>query len=324
MSVTTRTEHEPDLIETRPHGYGQAVHDIELLTPEEERDLTWKVRRGEIARARLEQGVDDPEERARLEAEVADGRAARSVLIERNLRLVHQIARSCLRRFDQWQGGGIELDDLCNEGVLGLIRAAEKFEPERNLRFSTYAHYWINQAITSKLRENTRGLRIPSHARGMIYRMREARSALEARLGREPTIEELAAELEMRVDQVKHLLMLDQPVASLDAPVGDDQETELADMIEDANSEDPLKAVINTHRRERVWELLEHLSPIERQVIAARFGFPDQPPRDVDAVARDLRLTRHRVRMIEAHALRELRRLVNRADSFYLHDDPEH
>ena len=254
--------------------YLKEIGRVPLLTAEQEADL-----------ARAAQAGDEQ---------------ARRALSEANLRLVVSVAK-------RYVGRGLPFLDLIQEGNLGLMKAAEKFEPERGFKFSTYATWWIRQAITRAIADQGRTIRIPVHLVESINRVKKAAGELLRKNGREPTAEEIAVQLEMEPDRVRELLQLAQDPISLETPVGEEEDAHLEDFIQDEEAGVPVDEAGRQLLRRELLNVLKSLTPREERVITLRFGLEDGRARTLEELGKEFNVTRERVRQIEAKALRKLR-----------------
>lgn len=254
--------------------YLSEIGKVKLLTATEEVDLARRVRKGEIL--------------------------AKQQLMTANLRLVVSIAKKYI-------GRGLSFLDLIQEGNLGLVRAVDKFDPERGFKFSTYATWWIRQAITRAIADQARTIRIPVHMVETINKFTHTQRRLVQELGREPLPEEIAAEIGMDIKKVKHIMKISQDIVSLDAPVGSEEDSNLGDFIEDQNSVAPDESTNRQILKENIHEMLHYLSPREKKIIKMRYGLGDGVGHTLEQVGREFGVTRERIRQIEAKVLQKLR-----------------
>ena len=281
--------------------YLREIGRVPLLTAADEVRLSQAIEAGRDASERLRANATaNDDETANLEAIVREGEAARATLTASNLRLVVSVAR-------RYSNRGMPLIDLIQEGNLGLLRAVEKFDWRRGFKFSTYATWWIRQAVTRAIADDARTIRIPVHLYDVINRLRRLSGQLHQELGREPTDDELSTALDMSVDRIRELnQVLAQPI-SLDGFVGEDTETRLSDVVADDAAADLESVAEQRLLQEQIRDLLMTLTSRERQVIELRFGLQDDQDGTLTSIGREIGVTRERIRQIEATALRKLR-----------------
>ena len=274
-----------------------------LLTAADEIDLAKRIERGFKARNRLNSAdVLDKSDRWRrhLRRLVFDGQCAREHLGRANTRLVVSIAK-------RYMGQGLPFPDLIQEGNVGLMRAVDKYDYARGNRFSTYATWWIRQAITRALAQKTRTIRIPLHMTERIRQMYRAAQDLEQTLGRRPTAEEIAAAMEVAADAVRAMMDASQHAIALERPVGDDGDSEFGDFIEDQDSISPVDSATQNLLEETIEEVLAELTPRQSHILRLRFGLGGGEPHTLEEIANKFGLSRERIRQLEKEALRRLR-----------------
>ncbi len=280
--------------------YLNMIGQVRLLRADEEVDLSKRIEAGVEAAAMLANGDVSPERAVMLGTIVRQGNAAKQRLVESNLRLVVSIAK-------RYQHRGMHLLDLVQEGNLGLIRAVEKFDHRRGYRFSTYAMWWIRQAISRALADQARTIRVPAHVRDAMNRLFSVQRAMVQDLGREPTDAELAEELGIDVERVREIQALSQEPVSLEAPLRQEEDASLGDFIPDDDAVMPVDAVSGTMLREQLETVLHELTEREQEVIRLRFGMDGERPSTLEEVGQAFGVTRERVRQIELKTLAKLR-----------------
>ncbi len=285
--------------------YLKEIGKVNLLTSEEEVELAQAMGAGNEAQIQLEEmeraGEDIPAEvRQELDKLIQKGEAAKQRLAEANLRLVVSIAK-------RYVGRGMQFLDLIQEGNLGLIKAVEKFDYVKGFKFSTYATWWIRQAITRAIADQARTIRIPVHMVETINKVIRVSRQLLQELGHDPSPEEVAKEMGMPVDKVREILKIAQEPVSLETPIGEEEDSHLGDFIPDEDASEPAEAASFTLLKEQLVEVLGTLTPREEKVLKLRFGLEDGRTRTLEEVGKEFNVTRERIRQIEAKALRKLR-----------------
>lgn len=258
--------------------YLKDIRDIPLLTPKEEFELAKKVKRGD--------------------------KEARKQMIRANLRIVINIAK-------RYAYFGLPLMDLIEEGNMGLMRAVDKFNPLRGFRFSTYSAWWIRQAIGRAISDQSRLIRLPVYMGETIYKWKKANESLSQKLGRLPNDDELAKAMKVTVKKLKQVSSWVSRTSSLEAPIGEEGEDKVRDMVEDTNAESPQEKISKVMDKERISGLLDHMTERERRILDLRFGLQDEKQHTLAQIAKKLKVSRERIRQIEKIALKKLRKLVS-------------
>jgi len=280
--------------------YLREIGRVSLLTGKEETLLAQQVERGERSAERINSGDHALDERTQLLRWVREGKVAREHLIHANLRLVVSIAKKYL-------GRGMSFLDLIQEGNIGLMRAADKFDYHRGFKFSTYATWWIRQAITRAIADQSRTIRLPVHVGETINRVLRTTNRLQQSMEHDPTPDEVAGELGIPPEKVRRALEASRQTVSLETPVGDDGDATLGDMIEDAGVSSPADAAMQADLRAAIDDALDSLSPREAKVLRMRYGINTKSDHTLEEVGKQFDVTRERIRQIEAKALRKLR-----------------
>ncbi len=285
--------------------YLKEIGKVNLLTSDEEVELAQAMGAGNEARSQLEEleqaGEEVPAEvREELEKIIKKGETAKQRLAEANLRLVVSIAK-------RYVGRGMQFLDLIQEGNLGLIKAVEKFDYVKGFKFSTYATWWIRQAITRAIADQARTIRIPVHMVETINKVIRVSRQLLQELGHDPSPEEIAKDMGMPVDKVREILKIAQEPVSLETPIGEEEDSHLGDFIPDEDASEPAEAASFTLLKEQLVAVLGTLTPREEKVLKLRFGLEDGRTRTLEEVGKEFNVTRERIRQIEAKALRKLR-----------------
>ena len=290
--------------------YLKEIGKVNLLTPDEEVRLAQDMGAGDAAKERMEEierakkkGEEillTPEEEKELKRAIKRGEAAKQRLAEANLRLVVSIAK-------RYVGRGMLFLDLIQEGNLGLIKAVEKFDYTKGYKFSTYATWWIRQAITRAIADQARTIRIPVHMVETINKVIRVSRQLLQELGHDPSPEEISEEMNMPVDKVREILKIAQEPVCLETPIGEEEDSHLGDFIPDEDASEPSEAASYTLLKEQLIDVLDTLTPREEKVLKLRFGLEDGRTRTLEEVGKEFNVTRERIRQIEAKALRKLR-----------------
>jgi len=285
--------------------YLREIGQVDLLTVDDERRLAQLIEEGKIAAEKIDEAeeagspIEGVEGRMLMRA-VSRGERAKSELTQANLRLVVSIAK-------RYSGRGMQLLDLVQEGNLGLMRAVDKFDYTKGFKFSTYATWWIRQAITRAIADQARTIRIPVHMVEHMNRVVRAKRQMHQELEREPTIDELAVRVQLEPDRVRELLRISQDLLSLDSPVGEEDESNLGDFIKDESADSPADAATKVMLADAVGEVLGELSEREQEIVRLRFGLDGGQAKTLEEVGKEFGVTRERIRQIEAKTLAKLR-----------------
>jgi len=280
--------------------YLQEIGKVPLLSAEEEVALAKRMEAGNQARDDLKKSVNDPKLKENLLSTIRDGEDAKEHLISANSRLVVSIAK-------KYVGRGVSLADLFQEGNLGLIRAVEKFDYKRGYKFSTYATWWIRQAITRAIADQGRTIRVPVHMHDQIYRVVRTRQKLGQELNREPTKEEIAKELSITVEKLENVMGSDRILLSLDQPIGEAEDTALGNFVPDRDAVELEEVVMQTGLSDTIKHVLETLPPREANILRMRFGLGDGHHYTLEEIGEKYGLTRERIRQLETTALMKMR-----------------
>ena len=286
--------------------YLKEIGKVPLLSADEEINIAMRMEKGDEAKQMLESGINadgkplTDEEKKQCQAAIDDGTQAKRLLAEANLRLVVSIAK-------RYVGRGMLFLDLIQEGNLGLIKAVEKFDYRKGYKFSTYATWWIRQAITRAIADQARTIRIPVHMVETINKLIRVSRQLLQEYGREPTPEEIAKAMGISEAKVREIIKIAQEPVSLETPIGEEEDSHLGDFIPDDDAPAPAEAASHALMREQLWDVLNTLTPREERVLRLRFGLDDGNQRTLEEVGREFKVTRERIRQIEAKALRKLR-----------------
>jgi RNA polymerase primary sigma factor len=279
--------------------YLREIGRVDLLTPDDERHLAQAIDEGNRAAAQLDLPIDATEHRRQMRI-VQTGQRAKSELIQANLRLVVSIAK-------RYSGRGMQFLDLIQEGNLGLMRAVDKFDHTKGFKFSTYATWWIRQAITRSIADQARTIRIPVHMVESMNRVLRMQRQMHQELEREPTLDELAERCGLPIDRIREILRISLDPLSLDSPVGEEDDSNLTDFIEDLSVDAPADAATKRMLAQAVEEALGDLTDREQEIVRMRFGLDDGQAKTLEDVGKEFGVTRERIRQIEAKTLAKLR-----------------
>jgi RNA polymerase primary sigma factor len=280
--------------------YFHEMGQIPLLTPDEEKELAQKWQAGRQAERRLKKGDRDKKQRARLRRHIQAGHAAREHFIMANTRLVVSIAK-------RYRGQGVPFQDLIQEGNMGLMKAVNRFDPDRGYKFSTYATWWIRQAITRAIANQARTIRLPVHMGDAVRKLYRTIQQLEQEHGQSPSVQEIAEEMEVKPGRVRWIMRVARHPLSLQRPVGEEKDRELGNFIQDDEAPAPPEAAEQAILRDTLEELLSTLSPREARILRLRFGLQDGHYYTLEEIGDRFGVTRERIRQIEQRALRRLR-----------------
>ncbi len=295
--------------------YLQEIGRHPLLAADQEVEFAKAIETGTKAAKRMERanGSLSEKTKATLRQQIDIGAKAQRAFIESNLRLVVSIAR-------RYQGFGLPLLDLIQDGNLGLLRAVEKYDWRRGFKFSTYATWWIRQGISRGLADRSRTIRLPVHVAEIVNRLRRTQADMAADLGRDPTDEELAKAMDIDVDQLTTYRQTAMDTVSLSTPIGEDGEGELHELLPDEACEDPLEAAVGSKSSDELREILCTLGTREKRILELRFGLLDGRERTLEQVGKEFNLTRERIRQLEAKAIAKLRHPARRDLVGFQHD----
>ncbi len=302
LTGSTAALEEPPETDNSVRMYLREIGRVSLLNAKQEVNLAQSIERGRMALELLADPDLPRPQRLELRVVASTGEGARCHMIEANLRLVVSVAKKYI-------GRGLSLLDLIEEGNLGLMKAVEKFDYERGFKFSTYATWWIRQAISRAIADQSRTIRLPVHIVEKVSKLKSVIPRLEQTLGRAPTAEEIAEAMDLTPERVRELLVACRGTVSLEAPVGEDGDAVLGDLVPDVHAMEPAEFAAKQLLKKEVGCLLAELSARERRILELRYGLGSQEPRTLQEIGQEVGLTRERVRQIEGEALDKLREL---------------